>query len=163
MQDTLTVGKSTKYPPGAFEFLRRGLDYTVSRLHGPPPTPPTPPTPFIGPGPSPGGGGGGGSGEGGVEALDRHVSGRDLCFGLRDFALEEYGLLARTVLKSWRLYSSADFGRVVYTLVDQGIWFKTEEDSFDDFIDVFSFAEAFPQVLELADDSREAEATQGAG
>ena len=40
---------------------------------------------------------------GGCDNLNRHVSGRELCWGLRDFALERWGLLARVVLNSWRV------------------------------------------------------------
>jgi len=74
---------------------------------------------------------------------EQHVSGSELCFGLRDLAQKRYGLLARTVLERWGIRQTDDFGRIVFAMVDLGLMRKTEEDSFEDFVDVYDFDEAF--------------------
>ena len=73
----------------------------------------------------------------------RHLSGRELAEGCRDLALARYGVLARTVLEHWGIRSSADFGEVVFTLVDTGLLMSQPQDTKQDFLDVFDFHEAF--------------------
>ena len=121
--ELIAVAKTTKYPPGAFEFVQLGLEFTVSRLHG-----------KLRPD---------------QEAGSRHVSGQDLCQGLRDYALAQYGLLARTVLKRWQITRTEDFGQIVFAMVDAGLMHKNQDDSIRDFVDVYDFAEAFPATLNL--------------
>jgi len=72
-----------------------------------------------------------------------HVTGRELAEGIREFALEQYGPMVKTVFEHWGVKSTADFGEIVFAMVDQGIMGKTEEDSREDFLDVYSFDEAF--------------------
>ncbi len=73
----------------------------------------------------------------------RHLTGAELAEGCRDLALERYGLLARMVLAHWGVTRSADFGDIVFTLVDLGLLLSQPNDSRDDFADVFDFATAF--------------------
>ncbi len=80
---------------------------------------------------------------GGVSRLNRHVSGQQLCWGLRDLALQKWGLMASSVLKRWNIASTADFGRIVFALVNNGCLQKQPSDSPEDFKDVYDFAEAF--------------------
>jgi uncharacterized repeat protein (TIGR04138 family) len=80
---------------------------------------------------------------GGCERLNRHVSGRELCWALRDYALHQWGLMARVVLESWRVRSSADFGRIVFGFIDFDMMRKQDEDRIEDFKDVYAFTEAF--------------------
>lgn len=75
--------------------------------------------------------------------VSRHVSGRELSDGLRAYALEQFGPLAKTVLNSWGLYETIHFGDIVYNLIEYNVFSKTESDSKEDFADVFSFDEAF--------------------
>lgn len=77
------------------------------------------------------------------EDAPHHVTGRQLCLGLRDEALERWGMLARTVLARWNVHSTLDFGEMVYLLVENGHMHKTDEDSLADFRDVYDFDEAF--------------------
>ena len=112
----------TRYPLDAFAFVQRGLDFTVRREHGEP----DPAVELVE-----------------DDAPSRHVSGRMLCEGLRDYALQQYGLLAGTVLRRWRITRCEDFGHIVFAMVDSGMMHKTDEDSIQDFTDVFSFREAF--------------------
>ncbi|MEX2026035.1 MAG: Minf_1886 family protein, partial [Pirellulaceae bacterium] len=46
----------------------------------------------------------------------RHVTGQDLCHGLREFAHEQFGLLARHVLTNWGIRTTSDIGEIVYNL-----------------------------------------------
>jgi uncharacterized repeat protein (TIGR04138 family) len=84
----------------------------------------------------------------------RHLTGRELAEGCRDLALARYGVLARVVLEHWGLRTSADFGEVVFTLVDTGLLMSQPQDSKDDFLNVFDFTTAFdrdyPWNAELA-------------
>jgi uncharacterized repeat protein (TIGR04138 family) len=73
----------------------------------------------------------------------RHLTGRELAEGCRDLALARYGVLARTVLEHWGIRSSADFGEVVFTLVDTGLLMSQPQDDKRDFVNVFDFHEAF--------------------
>src|SRR3970040_956592 len=65
----------------------------------------------------------------------RHMSGRELTFGVRDLALERFGPLARTVLEHWGVRSTTDVGALVFALVECGILIKQDEDRPEDFRD----------------------------
>jgi uncharacterized repeat protein (TIGR04138 family) len=108
--------RAGNFPLQAFEFVRGGLEHTVKTIHGD-----------------------------AERAMDesRHVSGQQLCLGLRDYAVQQYGLLAKTVLNNWRIHETADFGRIVFAMIDAGLMRKTDEDSLADFVNVFDFDEAF--------------------
>ena len=80
---------------------------------------------------------------GGCEKLNRHVSGAELCWGLRDYALKRWGMLARIVLESWNIESTDDFGRIVFGFIDLDLMQKQVGDKMEDFEKVFSFDEAF--------------------
>ena len=82
----------------------------------------------------------------GLPEDERHVSGPELCIGLRDFAIDQYGMLAPSVLRSWHIERTDDFGRIVFAMVDHGLMSKTDEDSLDDFRGVFDFDEAFDRA-----------------
>jgi uncharacterized repeat protein (TIGR04138 family) len=104
------------YPLAAYQFVQDGLRYTVERIHDRP------------------------------EAMgrqDRHISGQDLCLGLRDYAIEQFGMLAPAVLASWHIHRTEDFGRMVFALIEVGAMTRKDEDTFDDFRGVFDFAEGF--------------------
>jgi uncharacterized repeat protein (TIGR04138 family) len=73
----------------------------------------------------------------------RHVSGQELCHGIRALAIERFGPLARTVFRSWGVTRTADFGRIVFHLIDAGLMGKTDTDAIKDFENVFDFATAF--------------------
>lgn len=73
----------------------------------------------------------------------RHVSGQELSEGLRRYALDQFGPMARTVLEYWGVSRTADFGRIVFHLIEAGLLRKTEEDSLRDFDSVYDFNAAF--------------------
>jgi uncharacterized repeat protein (TIGR04138 family) len=68
---------------------------------------------------------------------DYHVSGPQLLDGVRDLALREYGLMARTVFHMWGIDHTSDFGEIVFNLVEANLMSKTSEDNRDDFRDVY--------------------------
>lgn len=112
--------KAASVPDEAYKFIRDGLAHTVRTVHGRLP-------------------------EGPIDPADesRHISGQQLCNGLRELAVKRYGMLARTVLAHWGIHSTADFGTLVYALIDRGELRSSSRDSITDFQDVFDFDEAF--------------------
>lgn len=77
------------------------------------------------------------------EAAPRHVSGQELCEAARRYASQQYGYLAKTVLNSWGIYTTSDFGEIVYNLIRVGLMRKTREDRREDFDNVYDFEEVF--------------------
>lgn len=73
----------------------------------------------------------------------RHVTGEELTHACRDFALEQYGLLARSVLEYWGIAATSDIGEIVFTLIEVGMLKAQETDRLEDFIGIFGFADAF--------------------
>lgn len=131
--------KAGPFPPAAYQFVRDGLAHTVAMIHG------TPASAAKGSEPS------------ADETTDhspdhgadesRHVSGQQLCLGLKDYAIRQYGLLARSVLLHWHIKGTDDFGKIVFAMIDAGLMRKTDEDSFEDFVGVYDFDEAFGQSM----------------
>lgn len=113
------------YPRDAYEFVQQGLGFTAHRIHGQMKVEPAAQT-------------------------TRHVTGQQLCEGLRDYALAQWGLMARTVLSRWNVTSTLDFGRIVFALIDAGQFQKTDEDTIDDFKGVFDFRTAFDAGYRIA-------------
>ena len=72
-----------------------------------------------------------------------HLSAKELLTGVKDLAFEQFGPMARTVLRHWGVNSTDDFGEIVFNMIENGLLFKTEEDSRDDFKAVYDFAEVF--------------------
>lgn len=73
----------------------------------------------------------------------RHVSGQELCEGIRRLAVSRFGPMAKEVFNFWGIRSTADFGVIVFILVDAELLLKTEEDRVEDFLGVYDFDEAF--------------------
>jgi uncharacterized repeat protein (TIGR04138 family) len=110
------------YPVDAFVFLQEGLSYTVQKIHG---------------------------ARARDNTIDRHVSGQMLCEGLRDLAIEKWGFMARTVLAKWSITCSMDFGRMVFAMVEAGLMHKTDDDTLDDFRNVFDFEKSFEKSYRI--------------
>ena len=115
------LAKAGPYPLAAYAFVQEGLRFTVRRVHEDRTTD---------------------EGLGGMGSSD-HVSGQQLCVGLRDYAIEQYGMLARAVLEHWQIRRTDDFGRMVFALIEAGAMSKTPQDTPDDFVAVYDFDEAF--------------------
>ncbi|MFA4988920.1 MAG: Minf_1886 family protein [Candidatus Omnitrophota bacterium] len=77
-----------------------------------------------------------------------HITGRELSLGLRDYAVNEYGALARTVLAHWGIGKTEDFGNIVYNMIGKKLMSRSEEDRREDFNAVYDFEPAFANALE---------------
>jgi uncharacterized repeat protein (TIGR04138 family) len=73
----------------------------------------------------------------------RHVSGAELSWACRDFAVRQFGLLASEVLGYWGVRRTEDFGRIVFMLVRAGLLSTLPTDREEDFTAVYEFASAF--------------------
>ncbi len=114
---TAIRARAAQLPENAFDFVREGLSYSVRAVHG--------------------------EAASGDESRSRHITGQQLCHGLRKFALDRYGQLAGTVMRRWGLRGTEDFGVIVYALIDREEMRASDRDRFEDFIEVYDFEEAF--------------------
>ena len=105
-----------RYGRRAYEFVRLGLDHTVKELRRK---------------------------DASRAERSRHVSGRELLEGLRAFALDQFGPMAKTVLNSWGVQRCRDFGEIVFNLIEYKVFSKTDEDRLEDFADLYDFNDAF--------------------
>ncbi|MCA9179656.1 MAG: hypothetical protein KDB14_34610 [Planctomycetales bacterium] len=80
---------------------------------------------------------------------ERHLTGQELCEGIRIFAIRQFGYMAKLVLNSWGVFSTSDFGNLVYNLIEIEMMKKSEQDRREHFDDVFDFDEAFVQDFEM--------------
>lgn len=88
---------------------------------------------------------------------ERHVSGQELCEAMRQYAHQQYGYLAKSVLNHWEIYSTSDFGEIVFNLIGIEQMRKTPNDRREDFDNVFDFDEGFQHNFQfsLPDSSEE--------
>jgi uncharacterized repeat protein (TIGR04138 family) len=105
-----------RYETGAYIFMRQALDFTLGRIQ-----------------------------EAEKSKKHRHVSGQELCEGIRDFALEQFGPMAHTLLEAWGIHKTEDFGQIVFNLVECGVFGKTEKDCQEDFHSVYEFEAVFDE------------------
>jgi uncharacterized repeat protein (TIGR04138 family) len=85
---------------------------------------------------------------------ERHITGQQLCEAIRQYAVEQYGGMAKSVLAHWGVRSTGDFGEIVFNLIAIGQMRKTDSDRREDFDNVFDFEEGFRDVFgSLASDS----------
>ena len=69
-------------------------------------------------------------------------------------------MLARTVLESWNVRGTSDFGRIVFGFIEFNMMQSQVDDKIEDFQEVYSFDEAFddPFRLDKPDGSAEPKA-----
>lgn len=108
--------RDPRFQSGAYYFLRQALDYTVRQAS---------------------------SKKKPTTERGHHVSGAQLLEGIREFALSQFGPLTLTVLHHWGVEKCADFGEIVFNLVESGVLGKTEDDKRSDFTELYSFHDAF--------------------
>jgi uncharacterized repeat protein (TIGR04138 family) len=106
-----------RFHPDAYRFVFEALQHTQEKLKRPKPRDP--------------------------DDEDAHITGQELLEGIRELAVKRFGLLARTVFEQWSVRSTADFGRIVFELVERGEMRKTDRDTLSDFVDVFDFEDVF--------------------
>lgn len=83
-----------------------------------------------------------------AEAI-RHVSGQQFCKMMRMYAIKQYGFLALTVLQSWGINTTHDFGQIVFNLVKCGKLQASPEDKIEDFDNVYDFEQAFSDCFKF--------------
>ncbi len=69
----------------------------------------------------------------------RHVSGQELSKGLLLFALKQFGLMARDVLRNWGITKTDDFGHMVYNMIEIGVMSRQPDDAVEHFFNVVDF------------------------
>ncbi len=109
----LVRAKDVRYAREAYLFIREALDHTQKTLAR--------------------------TSRGGV----RHVTGQELLEGIREYGLSQFGPMTLFVLGEWGIHCCADFGEIVFNLVDIGVLAKTERDSRSDFSNGYEFEEVF--------------------
>jgi uncharacterized repeat protein (TIGR04138 family) len=119
-----------RYDAGAYFFLKDGLDFTIKRTISE------------------------NNGE------ERHVSGQELLIGVRDYALQEFGPMASTLLREWGAHTCSDIGDMVFHLIEEGMFGRQDSDTKDDFGEIFDFDESL--TLPFLPKTRPAVSTQTA-
>lgn len=129
----LICKEDARFDRKAYTFVRQALDHTVKELKKRAPE---------------------------RTAKSQHVTGPELLTGVRDYALEQFGPLAKTVLNAWGITRCSDFGDIVFNLIEYNVFSKTENDRREDFADIYDFNEAFVKPFQPAR-SRKRRATLG--
>jgi uncharacterized repeat protein (TIGR04138 family) len=130
---TLICKEDPRFDRKAYDFVRLGLDHTVKELRKKEPA---------------------------RAEKSRHVTGPELLDGLRTYALDQFGPLAKTVLNTWGIRRCRDFGDIVFNLIEYNVFSKTENDRREDFSDIFEFDEAFVKPFQPARRPRGASAAE---
>ena len=105
-----------RFNKSAYAFVRQGLDFTVKELK---------------------------KSDASRAGKSLHVTGEELLMGLRAFALDQFGPMARTVLGEWGVKRCGDFGDIVFNLIEYNVFSRNEQDRREDFADFYTFEEAF--------------------
>ena len=108
------INEDGRFHIQAVHFLREGLDFSIKKYF--PDNNGTEPT---------------------------HVSGYQLCIGLRELAIKRWGYMARFVLNYWNIMTTRDFGEIVYLLIKYEYMRQNENDTIEDFDNIYDFTEAF--------------------
>ena len=80
---------------------------------------------------------------------ERHLTGQQLCEAIRVYALNQFGYMAKVVLRSWGVDKTDCFGDIVYNMIEIGLMKKSERDSKSHFDGVFDFEEEFDTNFDI--------------
>ncbi len=119
----LICKEDTRFDRKAYDFVRQGLDHTVKEVKRKQPE---------------------------RTGKSQHVTGAELLNGIRHYALDQYGPLAKTVLNKWGVRRCSDFGDIVFNLIEYNVFSKTESDRREDFAEIYDFEEAFVKPYQPA-------------
>ena len=109
-QSVVSILKRDKrFDPHAYFFLKDALDYTLKRI----------------------------AESNGGQA--RNVSGPELLEGCRDYALEQFGPMASTLMTEWSIRKCQDLGDMVFLLIEEQVFGKQDSDKQEDFSEIFDF------------------------
>ncbi|MGK0186885.1 MAG: putative repeat protein (TIGR04138 family) [Verrucomicrobiales bacterium] len=109
------VVQDPRYSAASYYFLREALDYTIAKSSA-------------------------------ARKEDKgggHVDGGQLLDGFRRLALKRFGPMATTVFDEWGIRCTGNVGAMVFNLIEAEVFGKTENDTMQDFEDVFDFHDAF--------------------
>jgi uncharacterized repeat protein (TIGR04138 family) len=112
----LICKEDSRFDRKAYDFVRQALDHTVKEVKRKQPE---------------------------RTGKSQHVSGSELLNGIRAYALDQYGPLAKTVLNTWGIRRCGDCGDIVFNLIEYNVFSKTDSDRREDFADIYDFDEAF--------------------
>lgn len=76
-------------------------------------------------------------------ARNRHISGLQLLNGMKQLLLGKYGCMAIDVLTAWNIFTTDDFGNIVFNLAEVQLLGTSDNDTREDFHNRFSFHDAF--------------------
>ena len=105
--------KDPRYSPDSYFFIKEALDFTLKIMKK------------------------------SNEGPERHITGQELLEGIRKYTIQEFGPIALTVLNTWGIKKTEDFGEIVFNLVATGKLGKTDKDKKEDFADCYDFYDAF--------------------
>lgn len=108
--------RDRRFSRNAYYFVLDALDYTMSHL-----------------------------GREQLSGEDRHVGGKELLAGIKDYAAEQFGPMAALVFERWGVRGPGDFGEIVFNLIDAELLSRRPTDSRLDFVENFDFREAFAE------------------
>ncbi len=106
------IKRDKRFDPQAYFFLKDALDFTLRRI----------------------------AESNGGQA--RHVSGPELLEGYRDFALDQFGPMASTLMEEWNVRKCHDIGEMVFHLIEEQVFGKQDSDKPEDFSEVFDFEDS---------------------
>jgi len=106
--------KDPRYLVEAYEFLFRALDFTMEELNR----------------------------RDLPDEDSRHISAKELLFGIQRYSVQQFGYLARSVFNHWGVHTTDDFGEIVFNLVENDLLKKRPEDSREEFAAVYDFEDA---------------------
>lgn len=104
--------RDRRFDPHAYFFLKDALDFTLKRISET------------------------NSGQA------RHVTGPELLAGYRDYALEQFGPMASTLMNEWSVRKCQDVGDMVFHLIEEQVFGKQDSDKKEDFSEVFDFEQS---------------------
>ena len=106
--------RDRRFSRHSYYFVLDALDYTMSRL-----------------------------GREQLTGEDRHVGGRELLAGIKEYAADQFGPMAALVFERWGIRTPSDFGEIVFNLIDAELLSRRPSDCRLDFMDGFDFREIF--------------------
>lgn len=114
--------RDPRYPVEAYEFVFAALGYVQDEMKK----------------------------QGNIKEGPNHITGKQLAIGCRDFALQEFGMMAGTVLKSWGISRTDDFGEIVYNLIGVELMTKNDTDRKEDFHNVYNLQKELSQEFQFS-------------
>jgi len=116
------IKKDPRYSHQAYQFVFEALDYTSNML---------------------------GKNQQKSADMDRHVTGKQLMEGIKKYSLKQFGFMAFTVFEQWGIKQDADFGNIVFNLVESGLMGKTDTDTRDDFKNIYDLKKVFDEEFKF--------------